>query len=47
MQYHVKMSQYFTDKHHILYFKCRKNWKRTGIQDDFFRVAVSLQITVM
>ena len=40
MQHYVETSQYFTDKNYLLYFKCRKNQKRAGIQRETFRVVV-------
>ena len=47
MQYYVEMSQNFSKKNLLLYFKCRKNLKRVEIQNETFRVAVLSQVAIM
>ena len=47
MQYYFEMSQNFTEKNLLLYFKCRKTLKRAEIQNETFPVAVLSQVAIM
>lgn len=43
----LKRRTILTIKANFFYFKLRKNWKRAGNQNEYFRVTISLWVTVI